>query len=243
MEIQVTRNDSLEMLQAKVLSSMRSIAQNILAAGKQPETPEQLFAAAIRLGDKTLAGISPTVLEDPDKIGWSVPICKSGCHYCCYEQVNVTPPEVFTIETYIKNHWPDDRQRSLRKRLQSAAAKAQNLGQNTYYKARIACPLLNAQGMCSIYEVRPLMCRAYNSLDLKRCERAAKLAHKPVRERGVPANGSVHGVFNGVYSGLRKGLEVEQLQSHLPMLVVALQLVFDDATLKDRWLKGDRVFG
>jgi len=240
-EIPVTRDDKPTMLRAKVWAAVRASTREILAGGRSPETLAELIATATALGERALVVVSPTPVEDPGKTGWQTPGCTPGCHYCCYEQVNVTPPEVFAIAGYIRTSWSDGRQRSFRKRLRAAAAKARGLGHDAYFKARIACPLLNAQGMCSIYEVRPLMCRAYNSLDVKACERAARNADRPARERGVRANGSIHGIMDGVFGGLRVGLEAEHLQDFLPTLVTALESVLDRPALRERWLDGEQV--
>jgi len=231
------------MLRAKVWTAVRVSTREVLAAGRSPESLAQLIATAIALGERALAAVSPAAVEDPEKTGWQAPACTPGCHYCCYEQVNVTPPEVFAIAGYINTNWSAGRQRSFRKRLRVAAAKAQGLDHDAYFKARIACPLLNAQGMCSIYEARPLMCRAYNSLDLKACERAARNADRPAGERGVRANGAIHGIMDGVFGGLREGLEAEHLQDFLPTLVTALEPVLDRPRLRERWLHGEQVLG
>ena len=194
------------------------------------------------MGGVALAVVAPRAIEDPKAIGWQVPDCRPGCHFCCYEQVNVTPVEVFALVAHIQSQWSDGRQQSLRKKLRAAADKSRGLDHEAYFAARIRCPLLNAQGQCSVYPVRPLMCRAYNSLDVGACERAAKHASKPARERGVRTNGSIHGIMDGAFGGLKEALAKAGLQDFLANLTVALHQSLEDPALQERWQAGKQAF-
>ena len=242
METIFSRSDARSVLRAKTWSAVRAQALSLLDTSSPPETVAHLARQATQLAETALVSVAPRAIEDPKAIGWQVPACRAGCHYCCYEQVNVTPPEVFSLVEHIRANWSDGRLQSLRKRLRAAAGKSRGLDHEGYFAARIRCPLLNAEGKCSVYAVRPLMCRAYNSLDVKACELAARNASKPARERGVRTNGSIHGIMDGAFGGLQEALKKSGRQDFLPSLTVALHQALDDPGLEARWLAGEQAF-
>ena len=47
------------------------------------------------------------------------------------------------------------------------AFKNNNL--DSYLQSKIPCPFLN-NGLCSLYDFRPYICRMYHSIDIKSCE-------------------------------------------------------------------------
>ena len=242
METTFSRSDARSVLRAKAWAAVRTQTQSLLESALPLENVARLAHQATELAEAALASVAPRAIEDPKAIGWQIPDCRAGCHYCCYEQVNVTPPEVFALVVHISANWSDGRLASLRKRLRSAAGKSRGLDHEAYFAARIRCPLLNAEGQCSAYAVRPLMCRAYNSLDVKACELAARNASKPARERGVRTNGTIHGIMDGAFGGLQEALKRSGRQDFLPNLTVALHQALDDPGLESRWLAGERAF-
>ena len=70
--------------------------------------------------------------------------CSKGCHYCCYYDVQITPLEAEHIsrETGIKRNEP-----------KGLVKTGHNAG----------CVFLGEKGRCSIYEYRPLTCRAFTA--------------------------------------------------------------------------------
>ncbi len=242
MEPTFNRTDPRSVLRAKAWGAARKQTESLLSAALPAGDLARLATEAEQLAEKALASVAPRVIEDPKALGWPMPDCQAGCHYCCYEQVNVTPPEVFAVVDHIKANWSDGKRQSVRKKLRLAAEKSRDLDHDGYFAARIPCPLLNAEGRCSAYKVRPLMCRAYNSLDVKACEQAAKHAHRSAHERGVRTNGTIHGIMDGVFGGLQEALRKAGLQDFLPNLTAALHQALDKPGLRSEWLAGKRAF-
>ncbi len=242
METTFSRSDARSVLRAKTWSAVRAQALLLFDTSSPLETVAHLARQATQLAETALVSVAPRAIEDPKAIGWEVPDCRAGCHYCCYEQVNVTPAEVFALVEHIRANWSDGRLQSLRKRLRSAAGKSRGLDHEAYFAARIPCPLLNAHGQCSAYAVRPLMCRAYNSLSVKACELAARNASKPARERGVRTNGTIHGIMDGAFGGLQEALKKSGRQDFLPNLAIALHQGLDDPGVQSRWMAGETAF-
>lgn len=74
-------------------------------------------------------------------------VCRAGCGYCCSVPVDVSLLEAARISIYLKEELPD-------------------------YPVSVSkedkdkpCPFQNGEGKCSIYPVRPLVCRLFTSID------------------------------------------------------------------------------
>ena len=89
--------------------------------------------------------------------------CAAGCAFCCHLLVTVTPSEAVVIAARL-----DDAQRA---RVAANARKARDLSPGAYRRARIRCALLDDDDRCTVYDVRPLKCRAHTSTSRARCER------------------------------------------------------------------------
>ena len=75
--------------------------------------------------------------------------CAEGCHQCCAPDLSVSQIEAETIQAYLKAR-PD-----LVEQLKQLS--------NTDPHQGSRCALLNELGQCSIYEVRPLICRSHGA--------------------------------------------------------------------------------
>lgn len=86
--------------------------------------------------------------------------CTLGCSSCCYLPVNVTVPEVVHALSAARTVLDIV---VLGERISSASAQTRGLDGSDRLRARVACPLLDNQGACTIYNARPAYCRAYNA--------------------------------------------------------------------------------
>lgn len=95
----------------------------------------------------------------------SVIACKKGCGYCCHSFVAALPPEVFRLAQVVRAS------KSGSLDAEAVVARAQPLRGLTpeqRFGAKLACPLL-VEGMCSVYDSRPLVCRQTTSVSLPAC--------------------------------------------------------------------------
>lgn len=88
------------------------------------------------------------------------PPCTLGCSSCCYLPVNVTVPEVVHA---LKAALTGVDVIALGDRIASASDQTRGLDGPDRLRARVACPLLDTRGSCTIYDARPAYCRAYNA--------------------------------------------------------------------------------
>ncbi len=89
--------------------------------------------------------------------------CTVGCSHCCKSRrVEVSLPEAFFIAEHIKQ-LPDVEQSEIQMRLDEAVDTINN------HKPLNECAFLKDDA-CSIYEVRPAVCRKAHSQDVSACE-------------------------------------------------------------------------
>ena len=93
--------------------------------------------------------------------------CRRGCSHCCHMWVDASAPELL----YIAKLLPDNQRAAATLKLQATCEKTQGMSFDERGKFVCACPML-AEGNCSAYATRPLVCRAAASIDAAICERA-----------------------------------------------------------------------
>lgn len=164
--------------------------------------------------------------------------CARGCATCCTLRVTATAPEVLMLARFIRAIDPGLKARGIDLPAQVAGADGltQGLNEPQRVAARHRCPFI-AQGVCVIYQVRPLACRGLASYDRKACAQAAsgRAAAIPYSEPHMRVRSLVQ---NAMQSALRDvGLPWASYE-----LNQALTLALSDATLEARWLRGEDVF-
>lgn len=100
--------------------------------------------------------------------------CKAGCSECCNHWVeDVYGFEAEVIIEKLKRDLPDLVEPVSQKAKNSCDSFESIIAEdpesdeltllNGFYRERIACPLLDENGLCMIYELRPLTCRGFFS--------------------------------------------------------------------------------
>lgn len=174
------------------------------------------FYANIELGERRLA---------------NVPVaCAAGCSHCCYTYVEASPPEVFYTVGMM-----DEAQRS--EAIETVAAAYARTGGLSIIKRKgvvSPCPLL-VDNRCSVYGIRPLVCRTHVSTDVEICHRAYRLFSGEIAPKPV------------VWQTLRDGYSVSLRGALLRSGLVytyrewnsSLRIALSDATAEPRWLGGE----
>lgn len=143
--------------------------------------------------------------------------CAQGCWYCCIsKRVEALPIEVLCIAHYLSP--------------QTAISLSP--------KADHSCPML-VEASCSIYPVRPFVCRSFNAYDQKICKA------KKIDGQDVPILGYIHQGFTyqAALAGLAQACRNKGLNAELVNLPSALTIALKDVkACTRRWLEGDNVF-
>lgn len=152
--------------------------------------------------------------------------CAPGCDHCCRLPEPVT--DVLTV-------------------IGLSYTMMVNLDLDLYRRlhARIAldargCPLLEA-GRCSVYGVRPLVCRGFNAYDIGNCARGLFID-------GAQETGSALGdlwpltICAALQDGIIEGLRHLGLDGRQVRLAPALRRILAERNAVSRWLAGEEVF-
>jgi Fe-S-cluster containining protein len=145
--------------------------------------------------------------------------CKKGCSYCCCKPgVLVTIPEFVRILEHINSSADTTGGRALVDRVRRYASQLKGRRFDDLTNESVPCPLL-VDGACTVYEVRPLVCRGYNSTDVEACRAAARDTTVP-----VPIFAVLKDVTDGATVGVAHGLQTLGANSALLDLGTALNL-------------------
>jgi Fe-S-cluster containining protein len=155
--------------------------------------------------------------------------CAPGCDFCCYLPVDVLAPEAFRIAAHLEQTCSPEELANL----------VYRLGAQGQHDFGVRPCVFLANGRCSIYEVRPMVCRGYNSLSKERCEayhHDASVDLKGTKDR--VAGRLAEAMEDGVVAGLEAlGLDAQWYE--LPSAVLrALETTNSPA----RWVRGEAVF-
>ena len=163
--------------------------------------------------------------------------CQEGCDWCCYLRVGTAAPEVFRIVEYLRQRLTPEELQTVRQRIVELDEERNKLKPNKRREARLACALLIGH-RCSVYPVRPLTCRGFNSSDAHRCELFLESGNKVE----VPSYAPQLRLTTFVLDGVRAGLSESGLKGDLLELTAALRIAFETPDARERWLAGDAVF-
>jgi Fe-S-cluster containining protein len=155
--------------------------------------------------------------------------CVEGCAWCCYQQVGAAVPEVARIATYLRETLSASELHAFLQRLQQAPPRRSS--------TRTPCPLL-VDNRCSVYPVRPLTCRGFNSSDARACEASVRANGQPVKTIYAPQVRLTTLVLDGVRAGVTQaGLRGDTVE-----LIAALRIALEMPDAIERWLRGEPVF-
>jgi Fe-S-cluster containining protein len=205
---------------AELLRGQRTSLQVIEAADHAANLADESIQKAIRI--------------DPPKAGIA---CQVGCAWCCHKLVGTTAPEVFRIAAYFQESLPAKELENVKNRIIRRDEERKVLQTDRWSAARLPCSLL-VDNRCTIYAVRPLTCRGYNSSDAGQCERWVKV-------RGhieVPTYEIQRRLTTFILDGLRAGLGECHLPNDLLELTAALRIALTLPDAMNRWLAGEPIF-
>jgi Fe-S-cluster containining protein len=98
--------------------------------------------------------------------------CTAGCPHCCVLNVSILLPEGMIIANWLRERYPQPELDTVRDRIAAHCRRIRWMEDDERITKQVACPLLDADGNCTIHPVRPLVCRAVASLDRTSCREA-----------------------------------------------------------------------
>lgn len=165
--------------------------------------------------------------------------CRRGCFWCCYPPVSVGVAEAVAVAEYVLREKSAKVRKDILARVNEYADWQLARTPKERLLGRKACPFL-FNGLCSVYEVRPMACRGYVSPTPDACERMAKDSEAMTLTDHTLSSfaSNVSLALSGIYGALGAG------NGNLRIYHFALvaRAVLEDPSVVLRWLTGEDVF-
>lgn len=221
---------------AKMLPFARALAKDVQAALqtglRSPVAPQALLAAT-----ELLHQFYEQTWRYVQSLNVVPHACAAGCAYCCHLTVEASAPEIFLIAAHLKAHLPAEQLEAVKGRVRDTATAVRGLSPDARVRAAVPCALLE-NGRCSVYRVRPLGCRSWNSRDARACAQVMRDGGGDLR----PVQDQRPG---GIESGVRAGFAAALHAAGLPEddtrrceLNTALEIALNDPEALAGWLDG-----
>jgi Fe-S-cluster containining protein len=157
--------DAMGFERAAFIRDEQQAAKEALARGTSQQALADLASRAADVATEVLAHHLTVLPPDP-------PIaCGDGCAFCCQLRAEVTVAEVARLALHLRATRSPEALETLRRKIEETARRVGHLAPNERAEARVSCALLE-DARCTVYEARPLTCRACNSASADDCERA-----------------------------------------------------------------------
>jgi len=163
--------------------------------------------------------------------------CREGCNYCCYYKVALTAGELFLIAQHMQKHFSAGQLQQTLAAARTNVETTRTMTTQEQLASNIKCPLL-VDGACSVYEVRPAMCRKHHSLNVELCRRSFEQPLDTTIPN--PEQPMVSGYALAAIAGAREGTAQAGLDAQHYDLNRGLVELFSDNKAEKRWKKGKR---
>lgn len=162
--------------------------------------------------------------------------CRAGCSACCHQMVACPPFEVFMIAQHLLAKRSDAELQRIIDRIHRLSKLP--LTAEARYGKGVPCPLLEGD-KCSVYDLRPSVCRSVFSQSKEQCDDALKHGGGDIGYLAYPTLMS-----NGMQLGIDAVLtKVSKLNTEQVELSGALLMALEDFdNLLDDWLGGGNPF-
>ncbi len=157
--------------------------------------------------------------------------CKAGCSHCCHQNVEVSIPEAILVSLQVAD--PEDPRRS---NILETAEYVAGLGETERFLSGRPCPLL-VDHKCSVYENRPLLCRATLSPNVQGCRDVLQGKTGTLQIYTLPQYIAI--ADKDALRGICKDLGLQY--DNVDLLQTVAAILRDPSTVV-RWANGETVF-
>lgn len=180
------------------------------------------------------------VLERSHRAHATAVACRRGCSLCCHMQVEVLPPEAFSLAAWLRRHLAPPALAAVTQRLRANVERIRAIGIEARKRANLACALLGPDGACTAYEARPAQCRRFHSTDLATCQ----ASHADPADDSImsPAHPLVAHNAQVIVTLAQHGLRDQDLDATPVDMNVALLAALEDTKAWRRWRDGKKPF-
>jgi Fe-S-cluster containining protein len=215
--------------------AIRQMASKALASGKTGGAAREWVTRSLAFADQVVGDFEAKSPPDEEIA------CRAGCAYCCHYEVVLSPAEALLIGHRAKHSYSEDDVVKLLERIDRLLnlREGRTVAERAQVLHETPCIFLE-EGMCSVYEVRPLICRALHSLDSRGCREAVGARHSKVAFVGYSHR---YFVFQAVRSAMRQTCVEMGCQTEELTIARALLDYFNHPEPSNAWIQGRKVFG
>jgi Fe-S-cluster containining protein len=166
--------------------------------------------------------------------------CQAGCHYCCFYQVCLTPPEALLIAHYVKRAYSREEKSDLMNRIEGVLERIEGKTVEEWAETRHDTPcIFLTSGKCSVYNVRPFVCRSLHALNADECKKAFESNSRMAEFEGYSHR---YDIYQAVKTGLEEVYFHMGCQMDTMPIAKAMKQCLENAGLSQAWIRGERVF-
>ena len=165
--------------------------------------------------------------------------CHEGCPGCCHSLISITPPDALTLADWLRDEMPEEKVGVIRQQAEENAVKSHEMDNEQYAASMIWCPLLDSNLSCAVYPVRPICCRAWNSLSLEACHICYFSNHA---SKTIPLDDHAYEIGQGTRSGFAEAIGAAGLDGDSYELNSVLVTALDRPDAAECWARGEEVF-
>lgn len=162
--------------------------------------------------------------------------CKAGCGSCCIVNVSVLFPEVLAILEFLEDRAADDIEH-LVPMLDEVWVRIRGLDDDERICLHQPCVFLDSHDGCSIYPVRPLLCRGVTSTDAESC-RQSFVGGLQNDSSTVLMNLFQRELYDAAYLGVSAGLEAQGLDGRGYELTGLVRFLMRNPQKRDEMTSG-----
>ncbi|MDY6952752.1 MAG: YkgJ family cysteine cluster protein [Thermodesulfobacteriota bacterium] len=166
--------------------------------------------------------------------------CEEGCCYCCFYQVVLTPLEALLIGNHVDEAFSNEEKEALKKRIRHTISLTAGKSREERIQVWHDTPCIFLEGgRCSLYGVRPFVCRAWHSLDAGHCKEAFE-ARDPWQ--GMDCHVHRYHIFESVRAGINVAATELGCQGGTMEMATAIKQYLNHGKPIDAWIQGEPVF-
>ncbi len=211
----------------------REISEHLTELGQQELSLVALLSELRQIGAAAPATIDQ---QGGDR---SLIACGPGCSSCCVVNVDTLVPEGVAIVDFLTEQGAGQVVK-IAARLETLWCEVRGLDDEERQIMRRPCAFLDESGCCSIYPVRPLLCRSVTSTAAESCRDA--LAGQALGEqRPVLMHQFQLQLYETLFSGFAEGLGRMGLAGDSYPLTGLVRYLLHHPAATDEWLAGRRL--
>jgi Fe-S-cluster containining protein len=166
--------------------------------------------------------------------------CAAGCPHCCVLNAAILLPEGMIVSDWLRQRLLPVELDEVRERLAVHRVRVRWMDDEERIAKRVACPLLDSTGSCTIHPVRPLVCRAAASLDSEDCRHAFRPAVTD-EPRQVPADLLRQAAYDEAFRVLARTMGDHGLDNRSIELSSGILAFLENPDYRDLLCRGGRL--